>query len=727
MKIIKICLLLVTMLLLSINVNAQKNVQHIYTNFGGWWSSGVGAISATQPNGAHELLGFRIAGSSTVFSTGVNNSILTANGIAFTPTTYHALPVKHIAGSAVSGTYIGIGKNYFSPSTPITGGTLPNSIPYYLTDGVFGLDMGTAIYNIPASDIEYRVSDFNIAAINDGIPDVVATQVGEYTAGRSDKFKFVDVNGNTIGNEISVVFGSVPEVGVQLWAFFDATNNTYANPQPGGTPPVRNTRLLSWDMHDFGLTQTNVGTIDRFVHTLSGVSDAAFMAYNISSFSATTDLTACNNSTAPTLWLQANYATSSVVNATAINSWENRAGGNITRFEQSTAAVQPKYYSGSSTTSFNYNPFISFTNDWMGFAGSALTPTSNLDVFIVAKNNTNGAGGNMLGISADNTLPQNAPGISLDANGNLKFTSSSTTLSSTPNPLQQASLWRLSYTRNGSVEIYRNGVLVNSLVGPYTFDFGTWYSHIGGTSANSFDLAEMILVPGNSTSQEKIRIESSLAIKYGFDLPYNYMSGNAGVIWDRGVHAFNNRIFGIGRENCFGLSQKQSQAESDPLKMVRVGRTSVQATNALNISTMANAEYLMYGDNNGSLANTKRVTLKTKCLLIPDRVWRTQRTGNAINTQVTQVRMRVDNITWNQTLSTNPRDYFLAIDRNSNGVFNDSVDEIITATSLSGGYAVFDNVIWDNEGSGTDLFTIGSTSSFPCTVITNPMIYQRMN
>jgi len=48
----------------------------------------------------------------------------------------------------------------------------------------------------------------------------------------------------------------------------------------------------------------------------------------------------------------------------------------------------------------------------------------------------------------------------------------------------------------------------------------------------------------------------------------------------------------------------------------------------------------------------------------------------------------------------------LLIDRNANGSYLDAGDGAIAATSLSGGYAIFDNVVWDHDGSGTDLFTI---------------------
>lgn len=729
-------LLQLLLLSCSLNLFAQKKVNHIYSDFNGWWSSGVGSISTTRPNGPHNLLAFRVEGGTTIFATGVNNDVLDQRGVAYLPTTYQSLPVRYIQGTPVlANTFVGLGKNYFNPAVEITGGAIDKSIPFYLTDGIQGLDLGTAVYNIPVSNIEYRVTDFKIAAINDGVPDIVATQMGEYTAGYADVFKFIDNTGATVGNPISVNFGSVAEVGEQLWAFFNTTaaNKNYSSPQPGGTPPTRKVRLLSWDLHDFGLDQNNVGSIDRFVHTLSGVSDQAFMAYNTSSFSAESDLDACGNSIRPTLWLQANYGVSSIVENTSLLGWENRAGGNITRYEQVTEAKKPIYHTGSNTAGFNFNPYVSFNNQWMSFGGSAfLDSNSSMDAFIIARKNGAGpAGGNLLGISENNSLLQDAPALGLDANGNFTFKSGATNLSSALNPGQEVNLWRISYTRAGSVSIFKDGVQVSNFAGPHTFNMGTWHSYLGGlvnssgNSVNNFDLAEMIVMPGNSTTLEKQKIETSLAIKYGFTLPYDFVSGSGTAIWNRGTHAFNNRVFGIGRENCFGLSQKQSQSEDDPLKMVQIGRTSIEATNFLNTASMATEQFLVFGDNNGLLTSVSKSLVKGRCVLLPQRIWRNQRTGTIINTQPTQVKIKIDEISWGQALSSNPKDFYLMIDRNSNGSFKDANDVVVVASTIHQGYAVFNNVIWDADGSGTDLFTVGTTSAIPCAVVTNPMIHQK--
>ena len=77
-------------------------------------------------------------------------------------------------------------------------------------------------------------------------------------------------------------------------------------------------------------------------------------------------------------------------------------------------------------------------------------------------------------------------------------------------------------------------------------------------------------------------------------------------------------------------------------------------------------------------------------------------------------------------MSSNPRNFYLMIDRDANGSFKDANDVVVVATAIDpNGYAVFNDVIWDADASGTDLFTVGTLSNIPCSLTSNPMIYQK--
>ena len=72
-----------------------QRVDYIYSNFNGYWNTGMTTVPI---NNDAELLGFRYNNGTTtrVYSTGVANSILTANGVAFQNTRFRSLPIKDI-------------------------------------------------------------------------------------------------------------------------------------------------------------------------------------------------------------------------------------------------------------------------------------------------------------------------------------------------------------------------------------------------------------------------------------------------------------------------------------------------------------------------------------------------------------------------------------------------------------------------------------------------------
>jgi hypothetical protein len=95
--------------LLFVNVSiAQNNVTEIWTNYNGFWNSSSTSINPILPNNSHELLAFRFG--TTIYSTGVDDAKLTANGITtFTPLTVRALPIASLPLTGISSYFIGLG------------------------------------------------------------------------------------------------------------------------------------------------------------------------------------------------------------------------------------------------------------------------------------------------------------------------------------------------------------------------------------------------------------------------------------------------------------------------------------------------------------------------------------------------------------------------------------------------------------------------------------------
>src|SRR5690554_1252843 len=65
---------------------AVGGVSRIYTDFNGYWTSGIGAISSTKPDKSHNLLAYTWNGQT--YSTGVADAALEKNNVSFEPAKY---------------------------------------------------------------------------------------------------------------------------------------------------------------------------------------------------------------------------------------------------------------------------------------------------------------------------------------------------------------------------------------------------------------------------------------------------------------------------------------------------------------------------------------------------------------------------------------------------------------------------------------------------------------
>jgi len=280
--------ILITSLLLNSNFNSQIRPDAIYGDYNGYWTSTN--ASGTLSRETNNLVGFTIG--STIYGTGADNSVLTSNGITnFVNENYKAFPSSFSVLSTANDFLIG--QPAYANGVLQTSATKPNlscdfSLAYYLRDGKNGLDLSTAIFNIPKQDLVYYVNvlaDINPSCISDNIPDIIVTQVGEPHATFTDVFKFTDINGVTIGNEKAVAFSSTTSLGKAQWNFYSAS---VACPYPfnsGFSNTPRDVRVLTFKLSDFGITLANYTSAVKFVQVLSGFSDVAFSAYSTNSMS----------------------------------------------------------------------------------------------------------------------------------------------------------------------------------------------------------------------------------------------------------------------------------------------------------------------------------------------------------------------------------------------------------------------------------------------------------
>ncbi|MDD4712329.1 MAG: T9SS type A sorting domain-containing protein [Bacteroidales bacterium] len=115
------------------------------------------------------------------------------------------------------------------------------------------------------------------------------------------------------------------------------------------------------------------------------------------------------------------------------------------------------------------------------------------------------------------------------------------------------------------------------------------------------------------------KFESYLAIKYGISLDTSYVSAKGDIIWDYNKNiAYRNRITGYGREDALGLSQKMATTSYEEMPFYTNQIDSYEANDSYRLSspnrllvmgcepsnTMDDGSYIIFGDNNGSIANT---------------------------------------------------------------------------------------------------------------------------
>lgn len=283
----RIVVLLCCSAIINLSLYAQKSVSTIYGDEDGYFESSTS--SKQNSTNSNNLIGFTADG--ITFSTGVNDAILIASGVNFTAQEFQAFTVSgDIDYGSANEAWLGVaaywGGSLQNNSTSDYINSLNPIIPsYFMRDGINGLELGTNFFNIQAQDIIYTDIAINTTAgLDDAIPDIIATQTGA-PSNKYDTFKFTNSSGVTIGNEISVVFQSIPIVGVTYWTIYRVNSITGVTKSLFAQNSPRDLRLLTFELSDFGIDASNLPDVTTFVHHTAGSTDIAFTAFNKESLS----------------------------------------------------------------------------------------------------------------------------------------------------------------------------------------------------------------------------------------------------------------------------------------------------------------------------------------------------------------------------------------------------------------------------------------------------------
>ena len=351
-------------------------------------------------------------------------------------------------------------------------------------------------------------------------------------------------------------------------------------------------------------------------------------------------------------WVKADYGVA--VSGTAVTQWRDIAGNFY--LTQSTPARRPIYHSNGQ----NFNPTINFVAS--NFQFFERNPDYNIfapsySIYLVGFNKS--GQGTLMSANKKNGSINSGVVIDYDySNSKLGFLHrypTGTSGGDQLNPvvtISTTSLNLLSFFRNTNTKhkFWINGgnaYTLNSLVSTgFANDTITdlTVGRLGSQNTNYLDgeIAEMIIF-NNENENNRIRIESYLATKYGISINdgtgVNYIASDSTTIF---FFFFNNNgynydIFGIGKDEISTLNQKQSRSvNSDAffsVYLLPIATDDLPTTNQLNTTSFeADKSFLMFGNNNDSIQRwSTNTTMPSQFKYRLKRVWKFQKTGTINN------------------------------------------------------------------------------------------------
>ncbi len=352
------------------------------------------------------------------------------------------------------------------------------------------------------------------------------------------------------------------------------------------------------------------------------------------------------------MWLRSDNGVSTT--GSTVTQWQENSGANVTgNFNIQALAGTANVQTGPTLipAGVNFNPYLSFdgiTNSLSSannFLGTALVSNTNVTVFQVL----NLKSGTVWLKWETDILGTTARLGFENAAGKLRFDFPKANPASAGQNIGVTTIQNkhaLSTTyANATTSVNRlNGADDNTIPIPGPGNFGAANTKIVIGNENlinlpcKIDMAEVIIYSNTLTAAERNKIESYLAVKYGFTLNQlavnnnNYVATNAAITWDRALNsAYANDITGIGRDDATALNQKQSKSVNTTSLVTLYNGTYpagiFPAENSTNTSIFSNdLSFLLIGDNGGT-------TTVDQCALDGNahrmqRVWKAGNTGS---------------------------------------------------------------------------------------------------
>ncbi|AZA83243.1 hypothetical protein C1637_24100 [Chryseobacterium lactis] len=220
-------------------------------------------------------------------------------------------------------------------------------------------------------------------------------------------------------------------------------------------------------------------------------------------------------------------------------------------------------------------------------------------------------------------------------------------------------------------------------------------------SAFKGKLPEFFIYRKILTQNERDRVNSYLAIKYGITIPMTeYLSSKSKKVWKKEDYAdYPENVAGIGIDQYSGLYQKQSTSTSENKRLIIAGKV-LADNNKVNTAQFPDQTFLIWGNSRDGLELGHEM-LGQQLL---KRKWKIRLSGEKKEESFpTEVVFYIKDII---PVIPEGKNISLVIDRSGKGDFNSTDLETYSAGSIDDkGFAHFKDVVFDKDLSGTDVFT----------------------
>lgn len=256
-------------------------------------------------------------------------------------------------------------------------------------------------------------------------------------------------------------------------------------------------------------------------------------------------------------------------------------------------------------------------------------------------------------------------------------------------------------------EANESGAIVNCLTQPWRRRGLSDTLHCTGsvshTDTSSFTgmVAELVVLPCGKAFSDTALIQwcSYLAVKYGVTLSETpYLASDGTVTWPLDSSGqFSGSVIGIGRDDRFGLCQRQSRTADG---LLTLALDSITADNTLHGGVLADREFLMAGSPEAGFITSSELYLEDDQTLTRYGDGLVRVTGSGIRNSSTI--LKIDASQWSDSL----HHFALLVDRSGSGEYHYADLEIFSPSEIdtANKTLIFNNVQWDIDGNGYDRF-----------------------